>query len=80
MATISEGVARVFGSLAWPLVLAASHINRLAANPFPAGAKKLQGDEPFYRIRVGDYRVVYEVGDKRLAVIIENRHRKEVYR
>jgi len=58
-----------------------THIDRLAADPFPAGAKKLHGDEPYYRIRVGDYRVVYQVDGKQLmVVVIKLGHRKEVYR
>jgi len=58
-----------------------THIDRLAANPIPAGAKKLQGGEPYYRIRVGDYRVVYQVEGKQLVVIVVKiGHRKEVYR
>lgn len=57
------------------------HIDRLAADPFPAGAKKLHGDEPYYGIRVGDYRVVYQVDGKQLIiVVIKVGHRKEVYR
>ena len=56
-------------------------IDRLAANPIPVGARKLQGDEPYFRIRVGDYRVVYEVNGKQLAVIVVKiGHRREIYR
>jgi mRNA interferase RelE/StbE len=58
-----------------------THIDRLAANPIPAGAKKLHGDEPYYRIRVGDYRLVYQIDGKELVVIVVKiGHRKEVYR
>ncbi len=58
-----------------------THIDRLAANPIRAGAKKLHGGEPYYRIRVGDYRVVYQVDGKQLVVIVVKiGHRKEVYR
>jgi mRNA interferase RelE/StbE len=58
-----------------------THIDRLAANPIPAGAKKLHGNEPYYRIRVGDYRVVYQIEGKRLVVIVVKiGHRKDVYR
>jgi mRNA interferase RelE/StbE len=58
-----------------------THLDRLAANPFPAGAKKLRGDEPFYRIRVGDYRVVYQVVGKQLVIIVVKiGHRKDIYR
>jgi mRNA interferase RelE/StbE len=56
-------------------------IDGLASNPFPTGAKRLHGDEPFYRIRVGDYRVVYEVDGKQLiVVVVKVGHRKEIYR
>jgi len=58
-----------------------THIDRLAANPIPAGAKKLHGGEPYYRIRVGDYRVVYQVYGKQLVVVVVKvGHRKEIYR
>src|SRR2546425_3124116 len=49
-----------------------THIDRLAANPIPAGAKKLHGGEPYYRIRVGDYRVVYQVYGKQLVVVVRS--------
>ena len=58
-----------------------THIDRLVVNPIPAGAKKLHGNEPYYRIRVGDYRVVYQVESKQLVVIVVKiGHRKEIYR
>ena len=57
------------------------HIDRLAENPFPAGCKRLQADEPFYRLRVGDHRVIYQVEGKRLiVVVVKIGHRKDVYR
>lgn len=47
----------------------------------PAGCKKLHGSEDAYRIRVGDYRIIYTVDDGVLVVAIERiRHRREVYR
>jgi mRNA interferase RelE/StbE len=53
----------------------------LSNEPFPHGVKKLIGSEFSYRIRVGDYRVVYEVFEKRLIVeIVRVRHRKDIYR
>ncbi len=53
----------------------------LADNPRPAGCVKLRGDDNLWRIRVGDYRVVYEIHDKRLLVIVlVIAHRKDVYR
>ncbi len=52
----------------------------LANEPRPVGAKKLVGIEG-YRIRVGDYRVLYVVNDEsRLIVVYRVKHRREVYR
>jgi mRNA interferase RelE/StbE len=57
-------------------------ITALADDPRPLGVEKLSGSaEDFYRIRVGDYRVLYTVQDKvLLVIIIKVRHRREVYR
>jgi mRNA interferase RelE/StbE len=53
----------------------------LAENPYPPGCKKLAGDEGFWRIRVGDYRVVYTVIQSKLVVlVVKIGHRREVYR
>ena len=55
----------------------------LANNPRPYGSKKLQGSkkDPLYRIRCGDYRVVYTVQDDILLVlVIEVGHRRDIYR
>ena len=58
-----------------------SRIDALANNPFPPELKKLESEEKFYRIRVGDYRVIYQVQKKILLVLVVNiGHRKEVYR
>jgi mRNA interferase RelE/StbE len=55
-------------------------IDGLATNPRPAGAAKLAGRDDF-RIRVGDYRIVYVVDDQeRLVVIARIAHRRDVYR
>jgi mRNA interferase RelE/StbE len=55
-------------------------IEALAENPRPSGSKRLVGSDYDYRIRIGDYRVVYEVHDGKLIVLIVRvRHRKEVY-
>ena len=57
------------------------HIDRLGENPFPPGAKKLHAEEPYYRIRVGDYRVIYQVEAHQLViVVVKVGHRREVYR
>jgi mRNA interferase RelE/StbE len=56
-------------------------IESLKANPFPHQAVKLSGAERLYRIRVSDYRIVYEVDTKAGLIIIHYiRHRREVYR
>ena len=53
----------------------------LAEDPRPSGTKKLKGYDNEYRIRVGDYRVRYEIDDEKLIVtVLSCRHRKDVYR
>jgi mRNA interferase RelE/StbE len=66
--------------LAWiPRLVAA--IQELARDPFPVGHKKLVGSQHTYRIRVGDYRVVYMVYEVAKEVIVQRiQHRKDVYR
>jgi mRNA interferase RelE/StbE len=52
----------------------------LAEDPRPAGCKKLKGTRHSYRIRVGNYRVLYEVHDARVVVIVfKIGHRSDVY-
>ena len=56
-------------------------IERLAHNPRPPGCRKLAGTEDDWRIRVADYRVVYEIADRLREVRVHRvRHRREVYR
>lgn len=58
----------------------AEAILALGENPRPKGASKLSGQRPFYRVRVGDYRVIYEIQEKILVVlVIKVGHRREVY-
>ena len=53
----------------------------LAENPRPAGVVKLVGDDNLWRIRIGDYRVVYEIHDTRLVILVLRvAHRKDAYR
>jgi mRNA interferase RelE/StbE len=55
-------------------------IDDLAIEPRPPGAAKLAGRED-YRVRVGDYRIVYAVDDEqRLVLVARIAHRREVYR
>jgi mRNA interferase RelE/StbE len=56
-------------------------IQALATNPRPPGCRKLAGSKNDWRIRVGDYRVVYEIADAAREVRVNRvRHRREVYR
>lgn len=55
-------------------------IHSLAGNPRPAGALKLQSTEDLYRVRVGDYRIIYEIADQKLVItIVKIGHRGGVY-
>ncbi len=56
-------------------------IDALATEPRPHGVTKLTGYQSTWRIRVGDYRVIYEIHDDVLTVlIVEAGHRREIYR
>lgn len=58
-----------------------TEIQTLAVNPYPKGCRKLSGEENVFRIRVGTYRIIYEIEGKRLTVLIlKIGHRKDVYR
>jgi len=53
----------------------------LGAEPRSSGALKLKGEQGLWRIRVGDYRIVYTIDDRRKTVDVSLvRHRKDVYR
>ncbi|MEJ7811056.1 MAG: type II toxin-antitoxin system RelE/ParE family toxin [Gemmatimonadaceae bacterium] len=60
----------------------AKKIDALASDPRPRGALRLAGEpEELYRIRVGDYRVIYGIEDEVLTVLIVRvAHRRDVYR
>lgn len=56
-------------------------IDDLANDPRPTGCVKLAGEEALYRVRVGDYRILYQIHDRALlVVVIEIGHRREIYR
>jgi mRNA interferase RelE/StbE len=56
-------------------------VEGLQTNPRPPGAIKLQGERDLYRIRAGDWRVVYQIADDRLVVLVVRiGHRGDVYR
>jgi mRNA interferase RelE/StbE len=61
--------------------LVARHISVLGDNPYPPGCRKLAGSKDLFRIRAGDYRIIYQV--KRVVLIvlvIRIGHRREIYR
>jgi mRNA interferase RelE/StbE len=56
-------------------------IKSLAQNPKPHGTRKIIGSRNDWRIRVGDYRVIYEIDEEGRAIkIMRIRHRREAYR
>lgn len=58
----------------------ADQIDRLAEDPRPPGCRKITGHDDCYRIRQGDYRIVYAVIQQELYVLIVRAgHRKEIY-
>jgi mRNA interferase RelE/StbE len=58
-----------------------SHLKDLAVNPRPPGSRKIKSSSNDWRIRIGDYRVIYEIDEKTKAVmILRVRYRKEAYR
>jgi mRNA interferase RelE/StbE len=56
-------------------------IDALANEPFPVQAAKLQGTAGLYRVRVGDYRIIYEIDPDAHSIWVHYvRHRRDVYR
>jgi mRNA interferase RelE/StbE len=56
-------------------------IQHLAITPFPEGSRKLKGEENVYRVRQGNYRVIYEVlGNKLIILVLKIGHRKDIYK
>jgi len=57
-----------------------SKLESLAHDPRPAGCKKLKGDKDQWRVRIGDWRVVYMIDDiNKLVSVTRIAHRREVY-
>ena len=68
----------VLDSTVIPRIL--SKIESLAAQPRPHGSRKLTGEKHLWRIRIGDYRVIYSILDKERRIDITTvRHRREAY-
>lgn len=56
-------------------------IQSLAENPRPYGYKELKGNDNLFRIRAGDYRIIYEIQDKILLItVLKVGNRRDVYR
>jgi mRNA interferase RelE/StbE len=56
------------------------HIESLAATPYPPGCKLLHTQENLYRVRSGDYRIIYQVRQENLIVLVVTvGHRSDVY-
>jgi mRNA interferase RelE/StbE len=80
---ISESALKQMHKLQKPVVKTLQlSVDKLAENPRPAGVKKLKGNnEDLYRIRVGDYRIVYSIEDTIQVVDIRKiGHRKDIYK
>jgi mRNA interferase RelE/StbE len=59
----------------------AKKVEQLAEDPRPDGVVKMKSSDNEYRIRIGDYRVRYEIDDKELIILLlQCKHRKDVYR
>ena len=59
----------------------ARRIQSLADNPYPQGIKKIEGEEELYRLRVGDYRILYQVQRQRVVILVVGiGHRRDIYR
>jgi mRNA interferase RelE/StbE len=56
-------------------------VGALAGNPWPPGSIKMQGGDELYRVRVGEYRIIYQIRDAVLVVlVVQIGHRRDVYR
>lgn len=56
-------------------------IKDLSENPRPSGCRKITGSKNDWRIRIGDYRIIYEIDEGEKAVkVMRIRHRREVYK
>ena len=56
-------------------------LRKLAENPRPPKSKKLKGLDELYRVRVGNYRIVYTIEDKKLIILVVRiAHRKDAYK
>jgi mRNA interferase RelE/StbE len=81
--TFNESALKGLSALQKPVVKKiAAAIDKLGINPRPPGVKKLSGsNENLYRIRIGDYRIIYVIEDVvRIVNVRKIGHRKDIYR
>jgi len=63
------------------LVKIKKKIEELGENPPPPNKTKMKGNNPFHKIRCGDYRIIYEIHNNKLVIlVVKIGHRKDVYR
>jgi mRNA interferase RelE/StbE len=80
--TFARSARKELEALSRPLVAKVlKRIEALGQDPRPSGCRKLVGQGNLWRIRAGDYRVIYEIDDRRRTVDISAvRHRSDAYR
>jgi mRNA interferase RelE/StbE len=60
--------------------LIAVRIEKLAVDPRPYGSVSLKGQQELYRVRQGDYRIIYQIHDKEIQIlVVKIGHRRDVY-
>ena len=76
-----KSAAKELGKLSNPEVQKLiQRIESLAIDPWPTGCEKLTGQE-FYRIRQGNYRIIYSIQDDELTIwVVKVSHRKDIYK
>ena len=79
---LTSSAARALRKLDRPVqVRIARAIDSLAIDPRPNGTIKLSAEDDIYRIRSGDYRIIYSIADRRLTVLVIGiGHRRDIYR
>jgi mRNA interferase RelE/StbE len=81
LVTFARSARKELESLSNPLVQRIfTKIEALGDGPRPSGCKKLRGSEDLWRIRIGDYRVIYSIDDgEKYVDIVAIRHRSLAY-
>lgn len=79
---LTPSALRSLRKLQRPIQVRVAHaIDSLAVNPRPPGTTKLSGEDELYRVRVGDYRIIYSIEDRVLIVlVVAIGHRRDIYR